>query len=40
MTSKDITTMAKLYNVSISVFCETVFLSILETLEYKYRDEL
>lgn len=33
MTPKQIATMAKLYHVPIGEFCNTVFTSILETLE-------
>lgn len=40
MTPKEIATMAKLYNVSITVFLNTVFVSILETLNEKSRYQI
>lgn len=40
MTPKEIKELAKIYNVSVSVFLNTVFLSILDTLNQKSRYQI
>lgn len=40
MTPKEIKELAKIYNVSVTVFLNTVFVSILETLNQKSRYQI